>query len=403
MEEKIQVIKNNLTGNIEEDINFLNSLYEEERLVIEEATSTIEAINIVLEEIKKAEDKEEVKEDINEENQEQENEELVEKTQEEIEIDNKIAELLEHIGQESDEEALKSIEELIPRLESLTKNEDGVLYCSFKNEFEKKIFERIFAGEKQVVATTYPNDIIYTIYSDLLLKKKKYSQALEALDRAIYWNFLSREAREKKLDIYFDRKEIVKYLDSLRLLHMISYTAEDIASCYNKYGFIFNYLKDNKSTYAMYRLSYDYFQNDEVANLIASLEQIDSTLKELTDEEIFKLAQDNEVMIGANTKIIKAQRSLIKDLIDGGYINEAKIMLENDYSMTREDEIAQIYNQLLELEQKVAEQVEEENEEVEEKVEEEKPKKKRTTTKKATTTKTKTTKEKKAKEDKKEE
>ena len=180
---------------------------------------------------------------------------------------------------------------------------------------------------------------------------------------------------------------------------MISYTAEDIASCYNKYGFIFNYLKDNKSTYAMYRLSYDYFQNDEVANLIASLEQIDSTLKELTDEAIFKLAQDNEVMIGANTKIIKAQRSLIKDLIDGGYINEAKIMLENDYSMTREDEIAQIYNQLLELEQKVAEQVEEENEVVEE----EKPKKKRTTTKKAATTKTKTTKEKKAKEDKKEE
>ena len=180
---------------------------------------------------------------------------------------------------------------------------------------------------------------------------------------------------------------------------MISYTAEDIASCYNKYGFIFNYLKDNKSTYAMYRLSYDYFQNDEVANLIASLEQIDSTLKELTDEAIFKLAQDNEVMIGANTKIIKAQRSLIKDLIDNGYIDEAKIMLENDYSMTREDEIAQIYNQLLELEQKVAEQVEEENEVVEE----EKPKKKRTTTKKAATTKTKTTKEKKAKEDKKEE
>lgn len=398
MEEKIQVIKNNLTGNIEEDINFLNSLYKEERLVIEEATSTIEAINIVLEEIKKVEDKEEVKEEISEDNQEQ-TEEVVEKTQEEIEIDNKIAELLEHIGQESDEEALKSIEELIPKIEALTKNEDGVLYCSFKNEFEKKIFERIFAGEKQVVATTYPNDVIYSIYSELLLKKKKYSQALEALDRAIYWNFLSREAREKKLDIYFDRKEIVKYLDSLRLLHMISYTAEDIASCYNKYGFIFNYLKDNKSTYAMYRLSYDYYQNDDVANLIASLEQIDSTLKDLTDEEIFKLAQDNEVMIGANTKIIKAQRSLIKDLIDNGYIDEAKIMLENDYSMTREDEIAQIYNQLLELEQKVAQQVEE-NEEVEEKVEEEKPKKKRTTTKKATTTKTKTAKEKKAKEDK---
>ena len=61
-------------------------------------------------------------------------------------------------------------------------------------------------------------------------------------------------------------------------------------------------------------------------------------------------------MIGANTKIIKAQRSLITDLINNGLIDEAKIMLENDYSMTREDEIAQIYNQLIELEQEVAKQ-----------------------------------------------
>ena len=55
MEEKIQVIKNNLTGNIDADINFLNALYEDERLIIEDATTTIEAINIVLEEIKKEE------------------------------------------------------------------------------------------------------------------------------------------------------------------------------------------------------------------------------------------------------------------------------------------------------------------------------------------------------------
>ena len=215
----------------------------------------------------------------------------------------------------------------------------------------------------------------------------------------MYWNFLSREAREKKLDIFFDRKEIVKYLDSLKLLQMISYTAGDIASCYNKYAFIFNYLKDNRSTYAMYKLSYDYYPNDDIANLINSLEQLDPSLKDMTAEEIFKLAQDNEVMIGANTKIIKAQRSLITDLINNGLIDEAKIMLENDYSMTREDEIAQIYNQLIELEQEVAKQ---EDAAEESEIKEEKNEKKKTITKKATT-KAKTTKEKKAKEDKKEE
>lgn len=393
MEEKIQLIKNNLTGNIDEDINFLSSLYDEEKAILDDATATIEAINIVLEEIKKGQETKEENEEENIVNEEEATvEEEVEKTPEEIEIDEKITELLGHINIESDEDALKSIEELIPKIENLTKEEDGILYCSFKTEFEKRLFERIFAGEKKVVATPYANDVIYTIYADLLLKKKKKNQALDALERAIYWNFLSREAREKKLDIYFEKKEYVKYLECLKLLQMISYTPADIASCYNKYGFIFNHLKDTKSAYAMYVLSYDYFEDENVASLIAKFNQLDHTLSEMTSEEIYKLAEDNEVVIGANAKIIKAQRGLTTELIENGYIEEAKVMLENDYAMTREESIAAIYNQLLELQNQTVEQQEQV---VEEAVAEEKPKKKKTTTttkKKTAATKTKKTK-----------
>ena len=51
MEEKIQVIKKNLTGNYKKDVEFLNSLYDEENKIIEDAKATIEAINIVVQEI----------------------------------------------------------------------------------------------------------------------------------------------------------------------------------------------------------------------------------------------------------------------------------------------------------------------------------------------------------------
>ncbi|MBO5477472.1 MAG: hypothetical protein J6A15_06965 [Clostridia bacterium] len=367
MEEKIQIIKNNLTGDIEHDIIFLNSLYEEQNTIISDATATIEAINIVIEEIK---DLQQPKE---------------EKYAEETEIDEKINELLNHIDEESDEDALKSIEEIIPKIENLTKNEDGILYCSFKTEYEKQLFERIFADEKQVISTPYANDVIYIMYADLLLKKKKRTQAMEAIDRAIYWNFLSREAREKKLDIYFEKNEIVKYLSSLKLLHMISYTATDIAACYNKYAFVFDSLKDRRAAYAMYRLSYSYYPNDEMANIISEYEESDTSLKDMSADEIYNLALDNEVMVGANSKIIKALRGLITDLIENGRIKEAKLMLENDYSMTGDEAIADIYNKLLELEKndeevqdnEVTENVEEVNEETE--VKEEKPKKKRAT------------------------
>ena len=353
MEEKIQVIKKNLTGDYKKDVEFLNSLYDEENKIIEDAKATIEAINIVVQEIENKNNEIKVEDENN-------TEEIEEKTKEEQEIDKMIDELFDHLDNESDEEAIKSIEEIIPKIESLTKSDDNILYCSFKSELEKVLFTKIFAGEKQVEQTPYANDTIYIIYSDLLLKKKRKTEAMNALDRAIYWNFLSREARERKLDIYLSKKEIVKYLENVKLLQMISYTPQDIADCYNKYGYVFNELKDPKSAYAMYRLSYSYFINENVAKLIEAFEQLDPSLKEMSADDILNLAEDNDVLIGANNKIIKAEREIASDLISNGLIEQAKALLQNDYAMTSDEEIANIYNRLIELDKTNSSEVKEE-------------------------------------------
>ena len=353
MEEKIQVIKNNLTGDYKKDVEFLNSLYDEENKVIEDAKATIEAINIVVQEIENRNNEIQTEDKNN-------TQETEEKTKEEQEIDNMIDELFDHLDNDSDEEAIKSIEEIVPKIESLTKSDDNILYCSFKSELEKILFTKIFAGEKQVEQTPYANDTIYIIYADLLLKKKRKTEAMNALDRAIYWNFLSREARERKLDIYLSKKEIVKYLENVKLLQMISYTPQDIADCYNKYGYVFNELKDPKSAYAMYRLSYSYFINENVAKLIEAFEQLDPSLKEMSADDILNLAEDNDVLIGANNKIIKAEREIASDLISNGLIEQAKALLQNDYAMTSDEEIANIYNRLIELDKTNSSEVKEE-------------------------------------------
>lgn len=353
MEEKIQVIKKNLTGNYKKDVEFLNSLYDEENKIIEDAKATIEAINIVVQEIENKNNEIKVEDENN-------TEEIEEKTKEEQEIDKMIDELFDHLDNESDEEAIKSIEDIVPKIESLTKSDDNILYCSFKSELEKILFTKIFAGEKQVEQTPYANDTIYIIYSDLLLKKKRKTEAMNALDRAIYWNFLSREARERKLDIYLSKKEIVKYLENVKLLQMISYTPQDIADCYNKYGYVFNELKDPKSAYAMYRLSYSYFINENVAKLIEAFEQLDPSLKEMSADDILNLAEDNDVLIGANNKIIKAEREIASDLISNGLIEQVKALLQNDYAMTSDEEIANIYNRLIELDKTNSSEVKEE-------------------------------------------
>lgn len=377
MEERINLIKKNLTGNYNEDVEYLTTLYSAQSRVLEDTVATIEAINIVLEEITKkqeiAEEKEEItKEEIEEDNRVEEKAEDVKKeqelqedtrTDEEKEIDALIAELTSNIDNESDEEALASIEKIIPKIEAISKAEDeNVIYCSFSSDFEKMIFENIFGGEKQVKDTPYANDVVYTLYSDLLLKKKKRKAAMDALDRAIYWNFLNREAREKKIDLYYSKQEIVKCLDTIKKLQMISYTAQDIASCYNKYAFIFNSLKDSKSAYALYRLSYSYYQDENVLKMITQIEETNPTYKDIPADDLINLAKENEVEIGPNANIIRAHRNITTKLIEAGAIQEAKLMIENDYAMTKDEAIAKIYNQLNELDNSIEKNSNEEKE-----------------------------------------
>ncbi len=360
MEEKINLIKEKLTGSYSEDIEYLNVLYNAQNKVVEDALATIEAINIVLEELNKEHTNDEIIEDIQDNNTDElSEEESYEKSKEQEEIDNLIVDLTNNMNSGNLEEALKNAEEVIPKIETISKTEnENVLYCSFSSDFEKMIFQNIFAGEKEVKDTPYANDEVYILYSDILLSKKRRKAAMDALDRAIYWNFLSREAREKKIDLYFTRKEIVKCLEAIKKLQMISYTAQDIATCYNKYAYVFESLKDTKSAYTLYRLSYSYYQDENVMELINKYEAQDSSYKELTPEELIKIAQDNEVDIGPNNKIIKAHRDITTRLIENGAIEEAKMMIENDYSMTREEAIANIYNQLVELDKPVEEEIE---------------------------------------------
>ncbi len=358
MEERINLIKEKLTGNLDLDIEYLKSMYEVQNKVLEDVQATIEAIEVVYNELAngteekqventKEDDEEDTK---NEEPKVEEEDKAEPETQvpaEHAEINAMINDLIANVNNESVDEALKNIEQLIPKIEAISKSEsDDVIYCSFSSDFEKNIFMDIFAGDKTVIETPYANDVIYVLYADLLTQKKRKRAAMEALDRAIYWNFLNREARINKLELYLSRQEIVKYLDCLAGLQKISYTAEALADCYNRYAYVFNILKDTKSAYALYKLSYRYFNDENVANVIAEYEKLDPSYKELSDAEINSIARDNEVVIGPNSNIIKAHRNLTTILVNNGAIEEAKLMLQNDYSMTRSIEIAKLYDQL---------------------------------------------------------
>lgn len=408
MEEKINIIKENLTGNYDEDIKYLSDFAEEKQKQIDDDIDTLDAINSVIKELSNTVSNEEVIEENNEESL-GENIDVVDESKKE-QIDALIAELTQDIEKGNFDDALRSAESVIAEVEDLSKsNDDNKLYCSFSTEFEKSLFEYIFAGEKEVVATPYSNDVLYTIYSDILASKKRTKAAMDALDRAIYWNFLSRSARSKKIDLYFQKNEIVKCLDAIKKLQAISYTAQDLAECYNKYAYVFESLKDPKSAYALYILSYFYVNSDDVLNEINRLATQNPELADMTFEEVVELAKDNEVNVSPNSKIVSAYRSITRDFIEQQRYDEALLLVQNDYSITRDEELNSVYEQLVELTQAQNEIVEEKAEEApkkrtrkaaakvednKEEVVNEKPKKavskttaKKTTTKKSTSTK----------------
>ena len=404
MKEKINIIKANLTGDFEKDIQDLYTLAQDKQKELEDGIETLNAINSVIEELENTKTNEVVEEvDENNENVEESLEETSDgfDVQKQEQINSMIAELTQDLQNGDIDEALTGAEGIIAEVEELSKSDDNTkIYCSCSSDFEKSMMKYVFAGDKEVVDTPYSNDVLYTVYSDILLAKKKTKAAMDALDRAIYWNFLSRDARSKKIDLYYRRNEIVKCLDAIKKLQSISYTAQDLSECYNKYAFVFESLKDPKSAYALYVVSY-YYVNDE--NVLAELNRLAEQNPELADmtlEEAFQLAKDNEVNVNPNNRIVGAYRNIIKDYIESGDIDFALTLVENDYAITRDEQLNEVYTSLVDLKEQQEESQEAEEVVEEEPAAEEKPKKtatkkttaKKTATKKTTTTKKKTTK-----------
>lgn len=404
MKEKINIIKANLTGDFEKDIQDLYTLAQDKQKELEDGIETLNAINSVIEELENTKTNEVVEEvDENNENVEESLEETSDgfDVQKQEQINSMIAELTQDLQNGDIDEALTGAEGVIAEVEELSKSDDNTkIYCSCSSDFEKSMMKYVFAGDKEVVDTPYSNDVLYTVYSDILLAKKKTKAAMDALDRAIYWNFLSRDARSKKIDLYYRRNEIVKCLDAIKKLQSISYTAQDLSECYNKYAFVFESLKDPKSAYALYVVSY-YYVNDE--NVLAELNRLAEQNPELADmtlEEAFQLAKDNEVNVNPNNRIVGAYRNIIKDYIESGDIDFALTLVENDYAITRDEQLNEVYTSLVDLKEQQEESQEAEEVVEEEPAAEEKPKKtatkkttaKKTATKKTTTTKKKTTK-----------
>ena len=393
MEEKINIIKANLTGDFEQDIQNLYILAQDKQRELEDGIETLNAINSVIEELENTKTNEVVEEvDENNEEVEENVEESLEETSDDFDvakqdqINSMIAELTQDLQNGDIDEALTGAEEIIAEVEELSKfDDDTKIYCSCSSDFEKSIMKYVFAGDKEIVDTPYSNDVLYTVYSDILLAKKKNKAAMDALDRAIYWNFLSRDARSKKIDLYYKRNEIVKCLDAIKKLQSISYTARGLSECYNKYAFVFESLKDSKSAYALYIVSYYYLNDENVLSELNRLAEQNPELADMTFEEAVQLAKDNEVNVNPNNRIIGAYRNIIRDCIESGNIDDALTLVENDYAITRDEELNDVYAKLVDLKEQQEEYVDEEP------AVEEKPKK--TTTKKTTTKKTSTKKE----------
>ena len=403
MEEKINIIKANLTGDFEQDIQNLYILAQDKQRELEDGIETLNAINSVIEELENTKTNE-VVEEIDENNEEVEEnlEESLEEASDAFDvskqdqINSMISELTQDLQNGDIDEALTGAEGIIAEVEELSKSDDDTkIYCSCSSDFEKSIMKYVFAGDKEIVDTPYSNDVLYTVYSDILLAKKKNKAAMDALDRAIYWNFLSRDARSKKIDLYYKRNEIVKCLDAIKKLQSISYTARGLSECYNKYAFVFESLKDPKSAYALYIVSYYYLNDENVLSELNRLAEQNPELADMTFEEAVQLAKDNEVNVNPNNRIIGAYRNIIKDCIENGNIDGALTLVENDYAITRDEGLNDVYAKLVDLKEQQEEAQEAEEVVEEEPVVEEKPKKstaKKITTKKTTTKKTTTTK-----------
>ena len=186
--------------------------------------------------------------------------------------------------------ALDVLTAMIAKVEDvdLYKPNDLYEYRNFTTAFEEISYRFLYKSKKEVRDAPEPFASLYYLYGNILVELRRYKEAQEAFEKALYWNPTNCDIAFEYAETFKIQKKLEDFIVITRHIFKSAYTPSHVAHAYRNFGFYFIEKKLWQEAIGCLKLSMEFERENKEAQ--AELDYIESkTGKEIEEPSLEKL------------------------------------------------------------------------------------------------------------------
>lgn len=248
------------------------------------------------------------------------------------------------------EEAAELMKKIEGKADAFYQTPDNQNLYSFRNRFDEYLFRELFKPEKEFGRTPFDLCMYLTAYGYILVEMNKGREAIPVLEKAIKFNPVNIGPRFELVETYKMLHEPAKQLYTIKDTLPIASTPEEIARCYCDLGYYCVEIKDYDSAVAFYYASLLYAPNDNVTGEIQHIammkgKRVDPPKK----SDIEKAFAKYKLKEGPNPVVINMAYSLGEYCVEhNAHPQESLYYYSIAYNLTRDEKIKEKLDKLVE-------------------------------------------------------
>lgn len=239
------------------------------------------------------------------------------------------------------EESVKLTQKLYDKIKAAYRETETERYMCFRNPFENQLYLYIYATPKKKLVKA-PFDLSKYIYLHAynLIDLGKIDEAIEALNDSIRYNPVNPDPYFELAECFKLKHDDKKILSVAKDLSLIAATPYALSRCYVDMGYYCVDIKDYESAICFYYESLIYADHPGVQGELQNIRAL--TGKKIAPpsrKEVVAAFEKYGIIDGASEAVVSIAAALAKDAIEKGKKDEARFYLLTLWGVTRDKDV----------------------------------------------------------------
>lgn len=222
-------------------------------------------------------------------------------------------------------------------------DDDEVTYKSFGTPVEHALYMQIYQPEKEVRPVSCNLSEVYSLYGWGLTQKKKYTEAIDAFQRAIELNPTDAEIYIRYCELLKKIKQIDELRESIDKLMQCAVTKEQLGKGYFNYSYYFSEKKDHDKASAMLEMSRIFMGDSELIETemkyISNCMGLGSIPPSHSREQLMNIMKAEKIQPGPSALAVNTAYFLAQHSQQNLDYNMAKYFYEVVWELTENDDV----------------------------------------------------------------